>query len=250
MPPPKYKPPALRVSQLSTQSELGFDVTLKRSPRRRTLEIIIRRGEVCLMLPQFVSDREGRQFLRQRRDWVLRTLEKQRLHAEEIVVKQYVEGETFYFLGEAYPLRIVAAKRGNVQRVNGKLYVGVASRAGQISAEAVRKVLWQWYRKQALEILSAKTDALVEKIGRSHAGVQLRRTKTKWGHCTAAGVIQYNWQIMAAPEAVIDYLVAHEVSHLVHPNHSQRFWRYVERCCSDYKKQRDWLKRLGHTLVI
>lgn len=247
---PLRKPVALRVTQLSTEKELGFDVTIKRSPRRRTLEIIIRRGEVQLMLPRFVSDREGIRFLRQKHQWVLQTLQKQRQHAEEVVVKRYVEGETFAFLGQAYPLRIYTAKRNKVQLADGILYVGIAKRAGLESADAVKKALWQWYRSQAMDILSSKTDALVRQIGRSYAGVRLRRTKTKWGHCTAAGVIQYNWQIMAAPEAVIDYLVAHEVSHLVHPNHSQRFWRHVEALYPGYREHRAWLKARGHTLVI
>lgn len=247
---PKLKPAALRVSQLSTQRELGFDVTVKRSARRRTLEIIIRRSEVHLMLPAFVSDLEGMRFLQRKQEWVLETLQKQRQRAGEIVAKRYEEGETFEFLGRSYPLRIYTAKRNDVQLANGCLYVGFAKSMGLISADAVQKALWQWYQRQAMEMLVRKTDALVTQIGRSYAGVRLRRTKTKWGHCTAAGVIQYNWQIVAAPEAVIDYLVAHEVSHLVHANHGQRFWRHVERLLPGYREPRAWLRSRGHTLVI
>jgi predicted metal-dependent hydrolase len=250
MPSRTHKPAALRVSRLSTQAALGFDVTVKRSPRRRTMEIIIRRGDVHLMLPHFISDQEGMRFLQQKRQWVTQTLKKQRQHAEEIRIKQYVEGETFHFLGEAYPLQIVIAKRSEVQLINGSLIVAIVKRAGLSTAATVQKALWQWYQSQARQLLTAKTDALAKRIGRSYAGVRLRRTKTKWGHCTSKGIIQYNWQIVAAPESVIDYLVAHEISHLVHPNHSKRFWRHVEHLLPDYKAQRHWLKTRGHTLVM
>lgn len=250
MPPRSNKPAALAVSQLSTYAELGFDVVLKRSPRRRTMEIIIRRGQVHLMLPQFVSDREGMGFLRRKRQWVLQTLDKHRERAAEVVQKQYREGECFDFLGQSYPLKIFTAKKSHVQLANGSFYVGIVKRAGQSPADTVRKTLWTWYRDQATQILTTKTDVLVGRIGRSYQGVRLRRTKTKWGHCTAEGVIQYNWQIIAAPEAVIDYLIAHEVSHLVHLNHGQRFWRHVERLMPDYEEHRHWLRTCGHTLVL
>lgn len=250
MPPRPPKPAALSISQLSTRDELGFDVVLKRSSRRRTLEIIIRRGEVHLMLPRFVSEREGMAFLRRKRSWILETLDKQRERAAEVVVKRYTEGECFDFLGQSCPLKLFTARRNTVELVNGSFWVGIVRRPGQQPAEVVQKVLWQWYRKQAKRILTDKTDALVRRIGRSYQGVRLRRTKTKWGHCTAEGVIQYNWQIMAAPESVIDYLVAHEVSHLVHLNHGPRFWRHVERLMPDYRAQRQWLRTRGHTLVF
>jgi predicted metal-dependent hydrolase len=249
MPSPTKKPVALRVSRLATEARLGFDLTLKRSPRRRTLEIIIRRGEVLLMLPRFVSDRDGMKFVERKRDWVLQMLEKQRERVDEVVDKQYVEGELFHFLGKAYPLAIYRAEKSQVQLVNDTFRVGVSARKGPL-ADAVQKAIWQWYKDQAMRILLAKTDAQIARLERNHAGVRLRRTKTKWGHCTASGTIQYNWQIMAAPEPVIDYLVAHEVSHLVHPNHSAHFWAQVERLCPDYKIHRQWLKSRGHTLTV
>lgn len=245
----KKQPVALRVSRLETQARLGFDLTIKRSPRRRTLEIIIRRGEVLLMLPRFVSDRDGMEFVQRKREWVLQMLEKQRQRVDEVVAKQYVDGEEFHFLGSAHPLSLAAGPKSGVELIDGVFQVTVASRRGSV-AEAVQKTLWDWYKEQAMRLLTAKTDAQVARIKRTYAGVRLRRTKTKWGHCTASGIIQYNWQIMAAPEPVIDYLVAHEVSHLVHPNHSKRFWAHVERLCPEYKTHRHWLKTRGHTLTL
>ena len=78
----------------------------------------------------------------------------------------------------------------------------------------------------------------------------MRFTRSKWGHCTSEGVLQYNWHIVLAPEPVVDYLVAHEVCHLRHLNHSAHFWALVASVCPDYQAQRDWLKANGRCLTL
>jgi len=250
MPTKSTKAVALRVSHHATAASLGFDVTIKRSPRRRTLEIIIRRGQVLLMLPQFVSNREGFDFIERKRQWIADTLQRQREKTGEVSEKQYRQGEVFQFLGRPYTLLVTEGKRNAAALEGDHLRVQVSAGRGSPLAERVRKCLWQWYQAEAMSLLGKKTDLLCAQIGRTHEGVVLRKTKTKWGHCTRSGVIQYNWQIMCAPEAIIDYLVAHEVSHLVHHNHSRLFWQQVEALCPDYRERRLWLKTHGHSLEV
>jgi len=237
-----------------THDSLGFELEIKRSPRRRTIEIVIRDGRVHLMLPQFVATDEGMAFVRDKRAWILKTLDKHRQHCAEIVRREYVEGAPFSYLGREYPLRIYLGKRSAAQLVNDCLYLGIARRWANATPEqkstAVQKALWSWYQAEARRILTAKVDALTQRIGRPYQAIQLRRTKTKWGHCTRDGVLQFNWQIICAPEPVVDYLVAHEVSHLVHQNHGVRFWRHVEKLFPGYREPQQWLKRHGHRLTV
>lgn len=240
------KPKTPTTALLRIRDEFDFDVVVKRSPRRRTLEINVRNGRVQLMLPTFVSDHEGLDFLRRKAEWVRGALRRQRLREQEIVEKTYQAGELFPFLGKQYVLHLGISPRKQVMLTDDRLCVLLPS----LEPDLIQNAVWQWYREQARVILTKKTDALVEKVGKRHSGIRLRKTKTKWGHCTAAGVIQYNWLIVAAPESVIDYLVAHEVSHLSHLNHSAAFWRVVESLQPDYRTQRAWLKSRGHTLVV
>ncbi|GAB1264724.1 SprT family zinc-dependent metalloprotease [Aurantivibrio infirmus] len=251
----KPKPPAnaqlaLFSADNNSEDEFSFPLVIKRSPRRKTIEIIIRTGEVQLMLPTRVGDAEGKAFVRDKEDWILQTIAKHKQHENEIVPKRYQEGEPFEFLGKSYPLKIYLAKKASVQLLNDSLYVGIKASAKTDKAERVKKALWQWYQEQALQILTEKTNNLTARIKRQCQGIQLRRTKSKWGHCTSEGYIQFNWQIIAAPEKVVDYLVAHEVSHLVHANHGVRFWRHVEKLFPDYKSHQTWLKLNGHTLTV
>lgn len=229
---------------------LGFDLTIQRSAKRRTIEIIIRRGGVDLMLPSFVSNEEGMEFVHAKRDWIVKTLAKQAQLENEVVVKQYIEGETFDYLGKSFPLKIFITQQPSARLVDDSLYIGIRDSKRMPKSDAVKKQVWAWYQKQALKILREKTMALAAKIGRECTEVKLRRTKTKWGHCARDGSIQYNWQIVMAPEPVVDYLVAHEVSHLVHHNHGKRFWRHVEKLCPDYVEHEKWLKSHGHKVTL
>ncbi len=232
------------------EESLGFELTIKRSARRRTIEIVIRRGGVDLMLPNFVSYDEGMAFVHSKQDWILKTLAKQAKIESEVVVKEYLDGEEFEYLGKSYPLQIYITHQPSAQLMNDFLYVGIRASKRTPKNEAVKKQVWAWYQQQALGLLTEKTMALAAHIGRECTEVKLRRTKTKWGHCARDGSIQYNWQIVMAPEAVVDYLVAHEVSHLVHHNHSKRFWRHVEKLCPDYLEHEKWLKSHGHKIVL
>ncbi|MGH1470945.1 MAG: M48 family metallopeptidase [Cellvibrionaceae bacterium] len=242
------KPPAEKgVTVLDVFDELGFDLVIKRSNRRRTIEIIIRTGQVQLMLPQFVPTEEGLEFVRSKQSWILKTLQRHSEKIENVEEKRYEEGALFVFLGREYPLKIYFSKKPQVQLANNALMVGIRQ-SKENRADEIKKTLWKWYQQEAYSILSKKTFTLAEKINRSVVEIKLRKTKTKWGHCTTEGTIQYNWQIIAAPEEVVDYLVAHEVSHLVHHNHGVRFWRHVERLYPEYKKHQLWLKQNGHTL--
>jgi hypothetical protein len=228
----------------------GYPITIKRSAKRRTIEIIVRKGGVDLMLPRFVSTAEGMAFVHSKEDWIRHTLVQQAKLEQERDCKQYVDGELFALLGRTYPLSLYLTGKPTAQLINNKLYVGIRESQRLTKSDAVKKQVWSWYQQQALELLTDKTMRLAKHIGRECIGVKLRRTKTKWGHCTKDGEIQYNWQIILAPEPVVDYLVVHEVSHLVHHNHGKRFWRHVEKLCPDYLQHELWLKVNGYKIEL
>ena len=76
--------------------------------------------------------------------------------------------------------------------------------------------------------------------------IKLRKTKSKWGHCTSKGIIQYNWLIMLAPYSIIDYMITHEICHLIHMDHSRNYWNLVESICPSHKSYVSWLKKHEH----
>ena len=103
---------------------------------------------------------------------------------------------------------------------------------------------------KASQYLLPRARGLARHLGVEHkiSEIKLRKTKSKWGHCTSTGVLQYNWLIMLAPYSIIDYMITHEVCHLLHMDHSSRFWKQVEAICPDCDHYIGWLKEHEHRL--
>ncbi|WP_317933343.1 SprT family zinc-dependent metalloprotease [Halioxenophilus sp. WMMB6] len=222
-----------------------FDYSLHRSPRRRTLEIQVRGAEVRVRAPTRVSQQQIDRFLWERRHWVQ---EKLAAHQQQLLAfppRQFVNGATWWWLGEPLTLVLAAGGRGRVQRRDEQLLVLLSARQSADAPAALERLLSDWYKAQAQQILAEKSAALAARLGLQFSAVRLRKTRSRWGHCTSQGVLQYNWLIVQAPESVVDYLVAHEVCHLRHFNHSRAFWDLVAEVCPDYARQRQWLKENG-----
>lgn len=216
------------------------------------MAVSIKDTQVYLSAPHGVCGRELHRWMTDRREWVLTKLDEQKCRASEIPLRHYGSGDNVCYLGVEYPLAVLAGARAGVSfsTEQGFCVVLGPTRGTKSEPERVQAMLQEWFKCQARKLLLDKTAYLCDQMQLEFSQMQIRRTKSKWGHCTSKAVIQYNWLILAAPEAVIDYLVAHEVCHLRHLNHSRAFWALVGRACPDFKRQKAWLQRNGHTLVV
>ena len=113
-----------------------------------------------------------------------------------------------------------------------------------------REALERWYRRAAREEIEPRLDAAVARLGRSYTRLAIRAQRTRWGSCSTTGVMSFNWRLLLAPAAVLDYVVWHEACHLAVMDHSPRFWALVAEHCPDYEASRRWLRRHGATLVL
>lgn len=104
----------------------------------------------------------------------------------------------------------------------------------------------QELREKAREILTVKSKVYASKLGVSFNKIRIGNQKTRWGSCSSKGTISYNWKLVLMPDEIMDYVVVHELCHLLEMNHSPRFWQLVEEVLPDYKAYRTWLKRHGH----
>ncbi len=235
----------------SSELDLGFDFTIVRSARRRTISIEVRAAQVSVRAPLNAPKAALLGFLRQKAGWVRAKLAEQRERMEDVPPEtQYATGTLLRLMDETLRLVISHGPRAAVARMGNDLHLMLSSRAKMPEQEQIRALLARWYAQQAMHILTRKTHQLCATAGLRCAQVNIRATRSKWGHCTSKGVIQYNWQILLAPEAIVDYLVAHEVSHLRHHNHSPDFWALVTHFCPSCKSDRAWLKANGAGLCL
>lgn len=113
-----------------------------------------------------------------------------------------------------------------------------------------RQYLEKRYREAAKEYIPKRVDYFIALTGGSYERITVRGQKTRWGSCSSRGTLSFNWKLMLAPPAILDYVVVHELCHLTHMNHSREFWQAVERVLPDYKERRRWLREHGDELHL
>jgi len=220
-----------------------MDFELIRSKRKTIAVEITKEGEVLVRAPLKLARREVLAFVHQNRVWIARKLAQARVLQEERTPRQFQEGESFPFLGEQNRLCYVAGGE-YLRKENGDFLLGadLSARAGDLFRT--------WYRARAREILEDRVAHFALRMGLSCRSVRITDAKERWGSCNAAGGLNFAWRLVMAPPAVIDYVIVHELSHLVEMNHSRRFWGRVGRVLPDYAKRRKWLRENEHRLTL
>jgi predicted metal-dependent hydrolase len=227
---------------------LGLRVEVVRS-MRRTAALHITGSDLQVRVPEQVGDERVAAFLKRKRPWI-------RSKVAEISLipphrsKELVSGESFPYLGRNYRLKIQEGHQVGVCLSGGYLKTTVRpSEQGEQRESRIQQYLQNWYRSSALERLQEKTNRYAQQIGVSPAGVSVRNFKSRWGSCDKQGQVVFNWNIIKAPHAIADYVVIHELCHLIHPNHSKDFWQVVGRHDAAYPEHRQWLKEKGTGLL-
>jgi predicted metal-dependent hydrolase len=214
-----------------------FEFRVRRSPRARRVRVSVDgAGEVEVVLPKRAPERAAAQAVRELTPWIER---RRRTLARAAAELARPEG-TVPFLGQ--DLRLVPQPgRERVHRRGGELLVPKRDTA---------VALERWYRRQARAEIAPRLDAAVARAGTSYSGLTIRGQKTRWASCSSTGHMSFNWRLLLAPEAVLDYVVEHEVCHLERMDHSPRFWALLESRVPDWREHARWLRRYGPTLVL
>ena len=214
-----------------------FEFRVRRSPRARRVRVSVDgSGEVEVVLPKRAPERAAAQAVRELTPWIER---RRRTLARAAAELARPEG-TVPFLGQ--DLRLVPQPgRERVHRRGDELLVPKRDAAAAIE---------RWYRRQARAEIAPRLDAAVARAGSSYTGLTIRGQKTRWASCSTTGHMSFNWRLLLAPEAVLDYVVEHEVAHLERMDHSPRFWALLESRVPDWREHARWLRRYGPTLVL
>lgn len=220
---------------------------LRRSVRARYLraDIGLRTG-LRVTLPEGLNESRVDPFLRSRRRWLLGALKRLERLAAIIPDRSLGHGTTVPFLGQTLTLNLSVGSPARVGRLGDSLIVHTPRR----TRAAVRSALEDWYRSEAAQYLGQVAEDLGRRHGIDYRKITIRDQKRRWGSCSSSGTLSFNWRLVLAPAEVARYLVAHELSHRVHPDHSRRFWDKVAELCPGFRDQERWLKKNGVSLVL
>ena len=228
----------------------GIRIAVERTGRRKTASIRVDNGRVRVLVPRFLPEREIDALIARRMEWIRETV---RVHAglSRARERQYADGEPFEYLGRRYRLQIVTGSAGRAKLVRGRLRVELVDGLdAEGRAAAIRERLSAWYAARALDRLREKTERYASVLRVAPPTVVVKACESRWGSCSSSGKVMFNWKVIMAPDPIVDYVVVHELCHLLEHNHSPAYWRLVERVIPDYRARRRWLRENGHRFDV
>ena len=210
--------------------DLSADFELHENPRARRMQLSVdaARAVVRVVVPFGVGRKHAVRFVARHHDWV-----RQRVQAIP-AAQPFVPDAVIPFMGQPHRLVHDSAHVGRPRRAEGEIRTGG-------TPEYFSRRITDFLKAEAKREISARAHHLAETVHRRVKAVTIRDQRSRWGSCTASGRLAFSWRLILAPETVLDYLVAHEVAHLVEMNHSRAFWRLVAKFTPHTDMARTWL---------
>ncbi|HET6514337.1 MAG TPA: SprT family zinc-dependent metalloprotease [Thermodesulfovibrionales bacterium] len=219
---------------------------IKRGKRGKTVALHIHSDSTVLVLsPQSLEPEKIREIVSKRARWIVQKQEKlKRFNAG--ILKEFVSGESFPYLGRQYRLKILrsdGARGPTCKLVNGRFLIEIdRGIKGKAASRVVSESLLKWYMDHAKEKINERIERYTIPIGKKPLKIIIRDQAKRWASCSHSRIVRFNWKVIMTPISVFDYVVVHELCHLIHADHSAGFWEKVESVIPDYKRKREWLK--------
>lgn len=210
--------------------------------RRKTIGLTVERDRsIVVRAPIGASDEAIRQAVEAKKLWLYEKVNHSQKYPPQPVRKEFVTGETLMYLGRYYRLEVTDEDASGV-RFHNRFYI-----ARQQQAMAGR-LLREWYTARAEEKLTPKIRHFAAAMGVAYERIMISDLRVRWASCTPKNNLNFNWRIVKAPVFVIDYLIVHELAHLIESNHTAQFWNIIAVQVPRYTVAREWLREHGASL--
>lgn len=235
-------------AEIRTVTLAGRLVTYKlKRTRRRSIGLRIDDRGLMVNIPMRTSEKWLSGVLQDKAMWVIDKLAQWQVKDNTPPVLQ--DGHVLHFMGEKLTLRLVPSLFDTFpQRHAAELFVYVTGTSSTNTHALAESAIDNWYKLMAEQHFNGRVALYAPLMRVSPSLIKLTSTRTQWGSCTAQGTLRFNWQLIKMPQRLIDYVVIHELAHLIEMNHSQAFWREVEKLCPDYLVRRKELRLYQGTL--
>lgn len=223
-------------------SEVHIPYTVTYS-ERKTLGICVERdGAVIIRAPHHTTEEKIGAIIQRKRRWIYSKVNHSQKLRNDVPKKRYVKGEGFLYLGRKYKLDIIDTEERKLRfRSRFLLPKDKARKAAELFAE--------WYRSKAKEKIIPRATLYARQMGVVYKSILVSDLTYRWGSCTPKGNLHLNWHLIKAPLEVIDYVIVHELAHLLEPTHSEHFWVIIRIHCPDFEKAIEWLKAHGERII-
>ena len=217
---------------------------------RQSVRYYLGKNAGIIRLPIFLSRKQEEVYLNQFKGWLEKQLKKRTNSGQEYQPKTYQDGDTIQVGVRSYGLSMVYEDRQthSGRLTNGHIALKLSNNA---STESLQKdiptLLSRLVAQDYFPQISRRVDELNDRFFQQHIGqIRLKYTHTVWGSCSRKRNLNLSTRLLFAPQEVIDYVIIHELAHLIEMNHSSKFWQLVKRAMPDYKEKERWLKENGY----
>lgn len=217
---------------------------------RQTTDIVIERdGAISVRPPRRMTPEQVDAIVLSKRMWIYRNLAEWRDLNATRVVREWVNGESFLYLGANYRLLLVGEQDEALKLKEGRfcLLRSIVDRHGKVGAQ---RVFQEFYEAKGRERLSQRVAAFAPRVGVSPGRIDVKDLGYRWASCSREGNLHFHWKCMMAPATIIDYFVVHELCHLRHRDHTTAFWNEVDKVLPDYMQRKEWLRQRGAELDL
>ncbi|MBW2636919.1 MAG: M48 family metallopeptidase [Deltaproteobacteria bacterium] len=218
-----------------------IEYALKRSNRKTASIYIERDGQISILVPEQLTDQQVEQLIESKRKWIYTNLAEWRDLNATRVRREYVNGEGFLYLGRTYRLKLVETQDKPLMLKNGYFCLRISNGIA-LDADAAFK---EFFREKGKKRISARVLCFQTKMGVQPKALRVIELKNRWASCSLRGNLNFHWKCMMAPPTMLDYIVVHELAHLIHANHTEAFWNEVDKVMPDYRDRKEWLRVNG-----
>lgn len=244
--------PKLRKTTLSfsySDEQISFERLPRTKGNGKILIKVLPDCRVQISAPDTASDEQVIAAAKQRARWIYQQLREFRSHSEHVRPRQYISGESHYYLGKQYVLKVIENpnEKPSVKLLRGKIDVVVREK----SAEKISALLADWYKTRAQEIFARRLEAMLEQTlwVTEKPPLRVLTMQTQWGSCSPAGRLTLNPHLVKAPRDCIDYVILHELCHLAEHNHSERFYRLMGQVMPNWVQVKGRLDGMANVLI-
>ena len=200
-------------------------------------------GDINVLAPEKITEDDLNQILEKKRYWIYKSLSKLEQLNESRVEREIKNGEGFLYLGRSYKLKILKNLKNPLTLRQGRFYLDLSS------SDNAKEFFKEFYRNKGKIHISSRIDYFKGKLGVNPPMLRIMELGNRWGSCSDK-YLNFHWKLMMAPMKIIDYVIVHELAHLIEINHTDKFWELVESVLPDYKERKEWLKVNGANLDI
>jgi len=227
-----------------------IDYQLLPGSDRKTTDIVIERdGVIVVRPPKDYSPEKVDAVVESKRMWIYRNLAEWRDLNATAVVREWVNGESFLYLGRSYRLSLISDQESDLKLKEGRFCLNrkLVDKAGSAAA---KQAFENYYTDKGLERIKKRVEYYAPKVGVNPTSIKVKEMGYRWASCSKANGIFFHWKCMMAPPKIIDYVVVHELCHIHQKNHTDAFWNEVDKVMPDYRERKAWLKQNGANLDL